>query len=56
MEWAHLMNLGRDDTAYKEIEGWLRAFEQNPKKWTKYYGFNVTFGRYEDIYGELRHY
>ena len=52
MEWARLMKLGCDESAYNELEMWLKAFEEDPKKWSKYYGFQVTFGRYEDIYGE----
>ena len=56
MEWANLMNLGRDHEAFREFQGWLSAFEENPKKWSKYYGYQVTMQRYEDIYGEPKHY
>ena len=51
MEWAHLLGLGRDQEAYREFEGFLSSFEANPAGWTKYYGYQVTMRRFEDIYG-----
>ena len=51
MEWAELMHLGRDAAAYREFRGYLETFESNPAKWTRYYGYQVTMRRYEDIYG-----
>ena len=56
MEWAYLMNLGRDQNAYNEMRSWLTAFEKNPSKWKKYYGYQVTMQRYEDIYGDTVRY
>lgn len=52
MEWARLMHLGRDEAAYREFDSWLKAFESNPKKWKRYYAWQVTMRRYEDTYGD----
>ena len=51
MEWAHLLGLGRDGAAYREFEAFLASFEESPISWTKYYSYQVTMRRYEDIYG-----
>lgn len=56
LEWARLMHLGRDEHAYREMRDWIVAFEQHPKRWTKYYGWQVTMRWYEDIYGNVLHY
>lgn len=42
MEWARLLGLGRDIAAYREMESWFNAFDKNPKKWRKYYAWQVT--------------
>ena len=56
MDWARLMHLGRNEHSLNEFETWLRAFEENPSRWTKYYGYQVTMQRYEDIAGNVKHY
>lgn len=54
LEWAYLLELGRDSAAYKHFESLLK--EQYPNKSYKLYAWNVTNRRYEYIDGSVRHY
>ena len=55
IEWAHLLNLGRDSEAYRHFEYLFPAFERNPRRYNLY-GYNVTNNQYEYLDGTVRLY
>ena len=55
MEWAHLLELGRDADAFRHFQYLFSAFERNPKHYNLY-GYSVTNNRYEYLDGTVRIY
>ena len=53
LEWAYLLNLGRDQSAYRHFEALFKLFEN---KNYNLYAYNVTNNRYEYLDGSVRHY
>ena len=51
LEWCDLKGLCRDYSARNEIVSLLSAFENNPSKYKNWYQYNVTKGRWENLYG-----
>ena len=53
MEWARLMDLGRDSAAYRHFDALFRIF---PNRNYKMYAFHVANNRYEYLDGSVRQY
>ena len=56
LEWVDLKQLARDDSARREFQSLLQAYEEDPSRWKSTYGYNVAFNRYEYITGKVRKY
>ena len=54
LEWAHLLDLGRDSSAYRHFEALLKTVF--PNRTYNMYAWNVTTSRYEYLDGTARHY
>ena len=54
LEWAHLLDLGRDASAYRHFEALLKTVF--PDRTYNMYAWNVTTGRYEYNDCTVRHY
>ena len=54
LEWAQLLELGRDSSAYNHFEVLLK--QVFPNRNYNLYAWNVTNGRYENLNGRVSHY
>ena len=53
IEWARLLNLGRDEAGYRHFHNLLNLYEIRNYR---LYAFNVSNNRYEWLDGSVRHY
>ena len=52
LEWVTMKGLCRDMQAYHHIRYLMDDLEFKPAKYKKYYQYNVSLGRYENVLGE----